>query len=1124
MSIRFRFFVILIALSVTANCLFGQNDLDTCGQIRLKFDHINIQDGLSQNIVYSIYQDSRGFMWFGTADGLNRYDGYDFVIFKPNMNDTFGISDNRIKDICEDKYGNLWVATLNGLNLFVRNQEKFVRFYAEDNNKNSLTHNAVRVLYYDREKNTVWAGTDNGLNRIVLRFPEKEENKDFFNTANYRFFQYKNEQDNEKSLSNSTVISIAKDAQNRLWFGTKGNGANIYNPEKDNFIRFNATQQPSGELATKYIWSMFTAPNGNLMLGTGESLDILYFNKKNNHLIPDSLSRKKICAENSDYKRLNLILSICQSNDSSYWIGTYGGLAKFDLTTQRFDLVLNEYEKEHPLARIKVWTVFEDKSHIVWVGTENGIYKFDEYKEKFRHYMSDQSKNKYNLTSNYIRGITSDTHGKFWIATNGNGFFSMIKKGEKLVFDKHYKHNPADTNSLSNDFVKNIFVDSKGKIWLSTWGNGFDIFDEKQQTFRHYQFDEENKKSMNQNYVYEIIEDNQGIIWIASLGGLIRFNPDNEKIKVYKNEPDNPESLSYNATWSVYQGRGGNLWIGTNGGGFNRFNPETGKFTRFVHHHENPKSLSNNNVICFHQSENGDMWIGTYGGGLNKINAGQLNKSPCDIEFEHFMESQGLPSNVVYSILEDNNGFFWMSTNKGISKFNPQTGTFKNYNVDDGLQSNEFNKGAFYKTEDGFMLLGGVNGFNTFYPDKIKDNPFAPDMAITKFQVFNKPIYPGYAGDALLNKTISETKHLYLTHREYVFSFEFTALHYSNPENNRFAYMLEGFDKDWIYCGKRRFVSYTNLPSGDYTFRVKGANSDGVWSKKPASIKIHIAPPFWRTVWFFLLLAVVILAISVTVNRYVLKVKTAKILSEKNAQLESANIKLKELNATKDKFFSIIAHDLINPFNSLLGFSDILYQDFDAHSEDEKYEYIKQINVSANHLYDLLENLLQWARAQTGRMTYHPKVFDINEPLEKSLFLLELDAKKKHIRIVNKIEKKIKIYADLNMINTVIRNIINNAIKFTPQKGEICISAKQTNPEIVIIQISDTGIGIDKDDMDKLFDFNYSHSKTGTDSEKGTGLGLILCKEFVEKNGGKIWVESQKGKGSTFSFELKTAR
>jgi diguanylate cyclase (GGDEF)-like protein len=646
-------------------------------------------------------------------------------------------------------------------------------------------------------------------------------------------------------LSSNRINSICEGKEGILWIGTDSKGLDKFDTEKEIFTHY-----------------------------------------KHNSANSNSLSS-------------NRINSICEGKESILWIGTDTGLNKFDTEKKIFTNYKHNPADPNSLSNNNVISVYLDKSKILWVGVHSvGINKYNNRKEKFTLFKH-ESTNLNSLCGNGIRSICEDNTGNYWIGTQYKGLNKFDRKKGKFT---HYKHNGNDPNSLINNFILYIYEDSEGLLWIGTQ-IGLDKFDKQKEKFTHYKNDPGNPNSLSHGLVRIIYEDKPGTLWIGvDGGGLNKFDKRKEIFTHYKHNPDNPESISSNRIITLYVDRGGTFWIGTFGEGLNRFDKEKGIFDHYKNDPYDPSSLSNNRIISINEDLSEMLWIGTYGGGFNKFD----KKKGI---FKHYTKKDGLSNNTVYGILFDKSGNLWLSTNKGISRFNPETETFRNYDVEDGLQGNEFNSASYYKNRKGEMFFGGVNGLNIFYPEDIKDNPHIPPIVVNTFRMFDKI--------TTFDTENSKTKKVELSYENNFISFEFAALDYINPKKNQYAYMLEGIDDEWIYCGTRRYASYTQLKPGKYIFRVKGSNNDNIWNEEGISLRIVVIPAFWQTWWFKFLIVISGLGIAFIFYRAITikgqKKKLENQVIERTSQLDKANQKLKQL-ATHDDLTGIANHRRFTKF------------------------------------------------------------------------------------------------------------------------------------------------------------------------------------------------------------------
>ena len=539
----------------------------------------------------------------------------------------------------------------------------------------------------------------------------------------------------------------------------------------------------------------------------------------------------------------------------------YDGVHRFDPRTSTFIYCQSDPKDPGSLSNDLVIDIFEDRSGVLWMGTQiGGLSKLDQYAQKFTTFAPEPDDS--NSLSNYmVRAIHEDrsTRDILWIGVAEGGLNKLDRKTGRFT---HYRHDPLKPATLSYDNVWAIYEDHEGTLWVGTLGGGLDKFDRNKKLFSHYRHDPSDPNSISDDNIRTLHEDRgePGVLWIGTEGGgLNRLDLKTNRFIHWQNDPRNPNSLGNNAVRAIHQEQSGVLWLGTNGGGLNKFDPKTGSFERYLHDSTNPNSLGGNIVQSIYEGPDGMLWLGTYGGGLSRFD-------PMNDEFTIYTENNsGLSNNTVYATLPDEHGNLWLSTNAGLCKFNPGSNTFKTYDVDDGLQSREFNGQAFFKSPSGEMFFGGINGLNAFHPDSIKDNPIAPQLAFTDFKLFYESVSIG--GKSPLKKHISETDSIALDYWQNDISFEFVALHYGRPENNRYAYTLENYDRGWRQAGMQRVATYTNLDPGDYVFRVKGSNNDGVWNEEGISIRITITPPWWRTTTAYVMYGLSLLAGIVVVER-----------------------------------------------------------------------------------------------------------------------------------------------------------------------------------------------------------------------------------------------------------------
>ncbi len=1033
------------------------------GQVRdVNFDFISADKGLSQNTIHSILQDKQGFMWFATEDGLDRFNGYSFTAFKNDPRDKNSISDNFIWTIYEDHEGTLWVGTNNGgLCKFNRDRQNFTIYKNDPANPTSLSNNNVRAIYEDHE-GTLWVGTNNeGLCK--------------FNRSRQNFTIYKNDPANSSSLSNNNVRAIIEDEEGNLWIGTEGGGLNKFDRKTGKFFRYNYTQNDPHSLSNDEVLSLFNDKKGDLWVGTLSGL--CKFNRQKNDFT--RILENKAALNSHSYSMIN---SIIEDKSGKIWIGTGGGIflinkqeekfVNIDLSSLNFNNISNN-----------ILSLFEDRTGIIWIGTaERGIAKYDRERMRFLLFKHDPS-DPNSLSYNTIRSFYQDDPGTLWVGTLGGGLNRLDFSTNKFI---HYFNQPGNKFSLSDNSVSSIFRDRQGTLWVGTWRGGLDkmISSGKSTSakFIRYVHKSGDSNSLSSNIVQAIFEDNSSRLWIGTESGLDLYDKKNNKFIHFINNPQDSNSLSNNQVQScIYQDRNGFIWVGTWGGlnkislpkNPNDYSPAAYKFSLYRHFHNDSLSLSDDRVISIYQDIKGNLWIGTYGGGLNMLPANQQNLSSIKARFIRYSTKDGLASNIIYGILEDDNGNLWLSTDNGLSKFNPTKQTFRNYYESDGLQGNQFFWGAYWKSKSGELFFGGINGFNAFFPEKLKDNPNVPPVFITDFNVFNKPV-PFNKSGSPLKIYITETKKIILSYYQNVFSFEFAALDYTAPNKNQYAYMMEGFDKGWVKSGNRHFVTYTNLDPGKYTFRVRGSNNDGVWNTKGASIKIIILPPFWRTWWFIFssfiaLSSVIIFFISYRV-RHLLNIERfrTKLAADLHDNIGSS--------LTEISIISEVISRKLEPVNA----------------EGDVLKSLRMISEKSRNLIDSMSDIV-WL-VNPKRDSLYDLILRLRDTYTELSSYKSISFKSENLKSLEKVTLSMEHRQHLYLI---FKEGINNCITHSGC-SEISLDAYVHGKRLEMV-LKDNGNG-----------FNFERSSSGN--------GLDNIKSRAKKIGGILNIYSEKNKGTTLQF------
>jgi signal transduction histidine kinase/ligand-binding sensor domain-containing protein len=905
-SISKHIFLGLLLLVFTIMDAAGSTGTSTREKVRwtsihhtVKFKKITTRDGLSQSSVLCILQDREGYMWFGTEDGLNKYDGYDFTIYRPEPDNPYSLSSNRIFALYEDHKGTLWIATNGGgLNRFERETGRFYHYRNDDETSFSIGDDNVYTIYEDNS-HRLWFGTlGGGLHKLV---PADKEG------APPTFIKYKHDPGNPNSIANNNIRAIYQDQEGSLWIGTDGGGLDKLIPGKKandtpEFVHYGDDLKTPGMSESPAVMAISEDDRFVLWIGTDNGLYSLDRKRAVFTRFPADLN-------NAYSMSHNYVRRLYKDRAGVIWIGTDGGgLNKLipgetENTPPHFHCY--QYNAYNPdgLSNNAVESLYEDRSGILWIGLYNaGINKlvmrkstgFKREIEQFIHLRLNPDAPQHSLSHNAVNAICEDHQGNLYVGTDGGGLDKIIPgstEEEPLRF-VNYKFDPDNPGSLSNDNITSLLADHRGEIWIGTYTGGLnklvpDPGNDTTGRFIHYTHDPRHPGSLSCNFVYSICEAHDGLLWIGTMGGGInRFHWESESFYCYKNNPGNPNSLSIDYVTIVYEDSAKVLWIGTTYG-LNKFNKETETFTQYYSDPNKSDRLSSDYISAIYEDKSGTLWFGTEGGGLNQLISPRNQDSP--LSFVHYSTAEGLPNNVISNIVEDHQGNLWLTTNNGISKFSPKIREFKNYDVRDGLQSNEFNEGAAWINNYGEIFLGGNNGISIFHPDSLIPNTYIPPIKITDFEIFNKsvPVGKWKEGVTILEKVIDETGEISLPYNYDIFSFQFAALDYINPGKNQYAYKMEDLEKEWNYVGNRRFVTYTTLAPGDYVFRVKGSNNDELWNETGTRIKIRIVPPYWETLWF----RVLVISLLVLVIIAAFRIRTHNI-KKRARQLEKTNIEL----------------------------------------------------------------------------------------------------------------------------------------------------------------------------------------------------------------------------------------
>lgn len=867
--------------------------------LKIIFERIAKEQGLIPGNVNDIIQDSVGFIWMATENGLARYDGYEFSYYKNEVNDLQSLSYNHAFSLLEDKKGIIWVGTLGGgLNKFDSRTGKFTRYTHDKKNTKSISSDIVFKVFRDSKKR-IWVSTlGGGLN--------------LFDPHTRTFKHYKHSEKDSASISSNMVSAIYEDTNKNLWLGTFDGGMNLFDESNNRFIRFKNNPKDINSLSHNQVMDFLEDSYGRFWVASfGGGVNLfdrktkMFYSTKSNpafSIKPDNQSIRKLFED-----------------EKSIWVATYSGLFRFDKISFNKSSFYSNPKDESTINDNKVRSIFKDRTGVMWFGTIAGANKFDSMKKKFQ--IIDFGQNYRSMLDNFSSvPYNFITEKILWAGP-----------GESKITKSNYRNIKffGSKNGININRTFNFYTDEKNYIWVGSY-NGLHYYNVNKNEVNIVQYKDDGTPSLGNNFVKWFYFDKLNRIWCSTLtGGITIYNPQNGEIKKYIHHEPNPKSLSDSRVLAVYEDSNGIYWIATFGG-LNVFNEKEGTFKRYVVMPNDSTCISNDRIYAIYESKAGDLWIGTYQG-LNKYNREKDN-------FERYTNKHGLSDNTIYSIQEDKSGNLWIRTNDGISKFDPKKKIFKNYNAKDGLPGMELNGNVYFQNDDGKMFLGYSNGLIAFYPEEVIDNPFKPKIALTKLTVLDQEIKFGES--QALSKPLNESEKIVLSYKDKVIGIEFSALHYAIPSKNRYAYKLEGFLDDWIFVdANNRTAKFTNLNPGNYVLKVIASNNDGIWSDVQRSVIITITPPFWETWWFRLLIIALIIGIIF-------------------AFYEMRLNKLVGIERTRSKIARNLHDEVGGTLSSIQYFVRAIEKEIGAKKSEGITKYLKLIMESSSDAQDNIKDLI----------------------------------------------------------------------------------------------------------------------------------------------------------------------
>lgn len=1087
---------LFLFLLISLGCIFSSRAGIPPEQYR--FSILNSSHGLTHNQVSCFFQDDNGYIWIGTTAGLNRFDGHHLKVFTHEAQDSASLSGRDVFNIFQDPEGIIWVSTSQGYNLYHPQTESFTHNWQEQLKKFSNVESGLNEIVKDRSGLYWFIHNTNGLSCYD---PETKLTRHFTQKA-----------PGGSGLHSNSVSAISQNVNGDYWILHRDGML-----EKLDGKSLKITEQQD------YLFRKFNGQSYNYKLTVDSDNDLwLYLPNDQQGVFYFSDAGKTFTHfhKNADRLKLNtnLVTGVVEEEKGTIWIGTdLGGINIIDKSNFTVNYVLHNAEVKNSLVHNSIYSLYKDSDGIIWAGAyKNGvsyyhknIFRFKNYK----HYASLPESLPYNDVNCFIE----DEEGNIWIGSNGGGLIHWNRTSGRFT---QYKHDPDNPNSLSSDVIVSLETGNNNDLWIGTWLGGLNKFDGR--NFTRYKSSPQEDSSLPNENIWEIFEDRKGNLWLGTISqGLQVLDSRNKTFSTYKPKTSQ-DSVSNLYISAITEDNEGNIWAGGNNG-IDVINPETGKIRHFLHDSKRPESLGSNTVLWILKDSKGQMWTGT-DNGLDLY-------QPRDNSFRHFSLKEGLPHKIILAVLEDEAGNIWLSTPNGLSRLqlNYSEGEMiagvTNYDESDGLQGRVFNENAALKTGSGDLIFGGPNGFNVFNPKNLEPNREKPEIVFTDFLLFNKSTGTGKEvnGRVLLAQSISQTDKITLKHYENVFTLEFAALSFFRPDKHKYLYKLEGFDKEWLSADNfNRRITYTNLDPGDYTFKVRASNNDGLWNDEAKSIQITVLAPFWKTPMAYLFYAMFLAACLLLGRRIMLQRERMKFQLE---QQKREARQLHELDLMKIRFFTNISHEFRTPLSLILAPVEGLLS---KTQDSQQLRQFQMIHRNAKRLLNLVNQLLDFRKLEVEGIAFYPSEGNIIRFIKESVQSFSDLSENKNIKLSFRSDvAELQASFDMDKLEKILFNLLSNAFKFTPEHGIIEVNVLY-NPEAVSsegfklleIQVKDCGIGIPKDKQKKIFKRFFRNEVPDSLVNQGSGIGLSITKEFVKIHGGTISVESEPGKGSCFKVCL----
>lgn len=1027
----------------------------------LKFRHYTPANGLSQRSVQAILQDSKGYLWLGTRDGLNKFDGNEFTVYRHNADDPKSLSNNNIYYLYEDSQGNIWVGTQNGLNRYDTHKDNFVQ-YKQTENPHSITNNIVWGMI-QIDENLLWIATDNGISQINITTDEIKRIHKLGDRPN--------------SLSDNKIRSFLKTPSGNIWI-CNTSYIDVYSPTEKTFRSIDYPKKENQHTHINNRPTLYTDQNNTIWLGYEQGLAV--YNPQTDRFIDFYLQEKKAIH--------SPIRSICEDHSGNLWIGTYAGLYILNPTHTNLKHIVHDPNVSTSLSQNSIYKIIRDSRGDMWLGTwADGLNYYSRDNDVFKHIPFGNTDNKLNYR--VVSSLAEDKNGNLWIGTEGGGLNFYHRETKKFTY---YKNEPGNLHSLSANNIKSVIIDRQGYLWIGIHDGGLNFLDpgEKPFKFQQIEFPPDQNISLKAYKVLTLFEDKNGNIWIGTLtGGLIFYDQRTQQLS--KIDKD------IKTVMSIVQTENPDILLVGGDKGLESIHIETKKKNK-IPFNDSSKNTSSLYVNCLFIDDFGHYWIGTEGYGVYMYDPKSKKTIVYGIK-------EGLPNDIIYGILSDNSGNIWVSTNNGISQIDIASNSIKNYNQSDGLQGNEFNYGASFKTKNKELFFGGTNGLTYFNPKDIRKNTFVPPIHITNLEINNLPF----------TKITDSTTLITLKHNENNFSIDFTSLSYMRPEKNEFAYKLEGNDENWNYIGNQRRAVYTNIKPGKFIFKVIGTNNDGIWNEQGTTLHIQVLPPLWKTWWAYLLYVILCGSLFLYIRKLILlRVKERK-----------AKERSEETNQLKMNVFTEISHEFRTPLTLIIS---PLEKMVDKNLGDKQMQQQHNIMLkNARMLLQLINQILDFRKSEAGKLTLQVSKNNIVPFIKEVKKSFDLLAEKRNIqyRLIHR-SNDIQVWFDMPKLKNILFNLLSNAFKFSNDNSSVTIyistSSKKINAKLtqyVKISVVNFGPVIPKERLKLIFEQFYQ-----LDNEQknlGSGIGLSLTKKLVEQHKGKIIVSSSEAKGNRFTVFLR---